>query len=447
MLRKVLVANRGEIALRVIRGCRALGVATVAVYSEADAEAPYVAAADEAVPIGPPPVQQSYLDAGKILEAALRTNAEAIHPGYGFLSENAGFARRCAENGIVFIGPSPEAIERMGSKATARELMRAAGVPVVPGSTSGVESVEAAKSVASDVGYPVFVKASAGGGGLGMQLAADAAAIEKVFPATVTRAQALFGQNAVYIEKALDRPRHVEFQIFGDTQKNIVHLHERECTIQRRHQKVIEETPSPVLTPALRARMGEAAVKAARAVDYMNAGTIEFLVDATGAFYFIEMNTRLQVEHPITEETCGVDLVQLQLRVAAGEPLPFRQADVAPRGHAMELRIYAEDPAKNFFPSPGTITVWKPPRGPGIRLDSGVEQGSVVSVHYDPLLAKLVVSSATREETITRALAAINGFQVEGVKTNIPLHAQILRHPEFCAGDFDTGFLYNRLRA
>jgi acetyl-CoA carboxylase biotin carboxylase subunit len=447
MFRKVLIANRGEIALRVIRGCRALGVTTVAVYSEADAGAPFVAAADERVPIGPPPAKESYLNAGKILDAALRAGAEAIHPGYGFLSENAEFAGRCAERGLVFIGPRPNAIERMGSKAAARQLMRASGVPVVPGSESDVESVEQAKAVAGAVGYPVFVKASAGGGGLGMQLVPDESALEKIFPAAVARAQSLFGESAVYIEKALEGPRHVEFQVFGDAHKNLVHLYERECTIQRRHQKVIEETPSPVLTPALRARMGEAAVKAARAVEYVNAGTIEFLVDAQREFYFIEMNTRLQVEHPITEETCGIDLVQLQLRVAAGEPLPFRQAEVAPRGHAIELRIYAEDPAKNFFPSPGTITVWEPPSGPGIRLDSGVREGSVVSVHYDPLLAKLVVMGATRQESIARALEALDRFRVEGVKTNIPLHREILRHPEFNAGDFDTGFLYNRLKA
>jgi len=447
VFRKVLIANRGEIAVRVIRACRELGIPTVAVYSEADTGALHAKAADERVPIGPSPAKQSYLDAERIIAAAKATGAEAIHPGYGFLSENADFARRCRDEGLVFIGPPADAIEKMGSKALARDLVRAAGVPVVPGSESGVESVEEAKLVAAAVGYPIFLKASAGGGGMGMQVVHDEATLEKVFVTARDRAESLFGQNAVYVEKGLAAPRHVEFQVFGDTHKNLIHFYERECTIQRRHQKVIEETPSPALTPEMRARMGEAAVRAARAVDYVNAGTIECLVDADRNFYFIEMNTRLQVEHPITEMTCGVDLVKLQLRVAAGEPIGIRQEDVKPEGHAIELRIYAEDPDRNFFPSPGTITVWQPPEGDGIRLDAGVTEGSVVSVHYDPLLAKLVVRGEDRTDSLSRALGALDRFRVEGVKTNIALHKNVLRHPEFRAGTFDTGFLYNRLKS
>ncbi|MDP3937052.1 MAG: acetyl-CoA carboxylase biotin carboxylase subunit [Deltaproteobacteria bacterium] len=446
MFRKVLIANRGEIALRVQQACRELGIRTVAVYSEADAGAPHARAADEAVLIGPPPARQSYLDADRILEAARATGAEAIHPGYGFLSENAGFARRCREAGIVFIGPQAEAIESMGSKAAARDLMRKAGVPVVPGSPGPTGSLDEAKKIAADVGYPVFVKASGGGGGIGMQLVRDDAGLDKVFEGARSRAESLFGDASVYIEKCLPGPRHVEFQVFGDARGNIVHLFERECSIQRRHQKVIEETPSTALTPELRKQMGEAAVRAAAAVDYVNAGTIEFLVDADRNFYFIEMNTRLQVEHPVTEVTCGVDLVHLQLRVAAGELLPFSQDAIKPSGHAIEFRIYAENPAKNFMPSPGTISKWKTPEGEGVRVDSGVGEGSVVSVHYDPLLAKLIVSGASREEAVLRALVALEGYVVEGIHTNIDLHKEVLRHPEFRAGEFDTGFLYNRLK-
>ncbi len=446
MFRKVLIANRGEISLRVQRACRELGIRTVAVHSEADAGALHARAADEAVLIGPPPARQSYLDADRILDAARSTGAEAIHPGYGFLSENAGFARRCREAGIVFIGPPPEAIESMGSKAAARDLMRKAGVPVVPGSHGPTGSLDEAKKIAADVGYPVFVKASGGGGGIGMQLVQDDAGLEKVFEGARSRAESLFGDASVYIEKCLHGPRHVEFQVFGDAGGNIVHLFERECSIQRRHQKVIEETPSTALTPDLRKQMGEAAVRAAAAVDYVNAGTIEFLVDADRNFYFIEMNTRLQVEHPVTEITCGVDLVHLQLRVAAGELLPLRQDTIKPSGHAIEFRIYAENPAKNFMPSPGTIQKWKAPEGEGVRVDSGVGEGSVVSVHYDPLLAKLIVSGPSREEAILRALDALEGYAVEGIHTNIELHKQVLRHPEFRAGEFDTGFLYNRLK-
>ncbi len=447
MFRKILIANRGEIAVRVIRACRELGIATVAVHSEADQSAVHAREADERVLIGPSPARQSYLDGRRIIAAARETGAEAIHPGYGFLSENADFARRCLEAGICFIGPGPDAIEKMGSKALARDLVRAAGVPVVPGSESGVETLDEAKLVAAGVGYPVFLKASAGGGGMGMQIVPDEATLEKVFVSARDRAESLFGQNAVYVEKGLRAPRHVEFQVFGDTHKNLIHLYERECTIQRRHQKVIEESPSPALTPELRERMGEAAIRAARAVDYVNAGTIECLVDAERNFYFIEMNTRLQVEHPVTEMTCGFDLVKLQIRVACGEPLGIAQADVKPRGHVLEMRIYAEDPDKNFFPSPGTIRVWRPPEGEGIRLDSGVTAGSVVSVHYDPMLAKLIVRGENRADAIARALDALERFCVEGVKTNIDMHKRVLRHPEFQAGNFDTGFLYNRLKA
>jgi acetyl-CoA carboxylase biotin carboxylase subunit len=447
VFKKILIANRGEIAVRVIRACRELGIGSVAVHSEADADAPHARAADERILIGPPPARQSYLDADRILAAARESGAEAIHPGYGFFSENAGFARRCREEGIVFIGPPAEAIEKMGSKAAARSLMREAGVPVVPGSDGGVESVEEARRVAEEIGFPVFIKASAGGGGLGMQIVGDTLALEKAIPLARARAEKLFGDGRLYVEKCLAGPRHVEFQIFGDGHGNVIHLYERECTIQRRHQKVIEETPSEALTPKLRERMGKAALRAARAVGYENAGTVEFLVDEDRSFYFIEMNTRLQVEHPITEETCGLDLVHLQLRVSAGEPLPLAQAEVRPEGHAIELRIYAENPEKNFLPSPGTISVWEVPEGEGIRLDAGVARGSVVSVHYDPLLAKLIVSAEKRSETIDRALEALEKFRVEGITVNIDMHKQVLRHPGFRAGQFDTGFLYNRLKA
>jgi acetyl-CoA carboxylase biotin carboxylase subunit len=447
VFKKILIANRGEIAVRVIRACRELGIGSVAVHSEADTDAPHARAANERVLIGPPPARQSYLDADRILAAARESGAEAIHPGYGFFSENAEFARRCSEEGIVFIGPSAEAIEKMGSKAAARSLMREAGVPVVPGSDGGVESVEEARRVAEEIGFPVFVKASAGGGGLGMQIVGDTPALEKAIPSARARAEKLFGDGRLYIEKCLAGPRHVEFQIFGDGHGNVIHLFERECTIQRRHQKVIEETPSEALTPELRERMGEAALRAARAVGYTNAGTVEFLVDEGRSFYFIEMNTRLQVEHPITEETCGLDLVHLQFQVSAGESLPLAQADVRPEGHAIELRIYAENPEKNFLPSPGTISVWEVPEGEGIRVDAGVARGSVVSVHYDPLLAKLVVSAGKRSETIPRALEALEKFRVEGIMVNIDLHKQVLRHPEFRAGEFDTGLLYKRLKA
>ena len=447
VFRKVLIANRGEIALRVMRACRDLGIATVAVYSEADADAPHALGADERVLIGPPPARESYLDADRIVRAAKQTGAEAIHPGYGFLSERAEFARLCGEAGLVFIGPRAESIEKMGSKAQARTLMQRAGVPVVPGSEGPVQTIEAAKKAAIETAYPVFIKASGGGGGLGMQRVQDEAALEKAFPAATARAASLFGDGAVYIEKCIEAPRHVEFQIFGDGDGNLIHLYERECTIQRRHQKVIEETPAPGLTPALRARMGEAAIEAARAVDYLNAGTVEFLIDAEKNFYFIEMNTRLQVEHTVTEATCNVDLVHMQFQVASGEPLALSQREVRPEGHAIQFRIYAENPAKNFMPSPGTIEKWEEPKGEGVRVDSGVAEGSVVSVYYDPLLAKLVVSGKSREEAIERALNALGNYRVEGIQTNIDLHREVLQHREFQAGDFDTGFLYNRLKA
>jgi acetyl-CoA carboxylase biotin carboxylase subunit len=437
VLQRVLIANRGEIARRVIRGCRTMGIHAIAVYSEADAGWPHVADADEAVAIGPAPARDSYLDIARLLEAARRTKAEAVHPGYGFLSENWRFAQACEAAGLVFIGPSWRVIQQMGDKVAARALMSAAGVPVVPGSTGPVDSVDAAREVAARVGYPVMVKAAAGGGGIGMVRVPDEAGLASAFTAAQRRAQSAFGSGALFVERYLENPRHVEVQVFGDAGGRVVHLHERECSIQRRHQKLVEESPAPNLLAALRARLTEAAVAGARAVGYVNAGTMEFIVHGE-QFYFLEMNTRLQVEHPVTEEVTGLDLVQAQLRVASGEPLPWTQEQVPQRGCSIECRVYAEDPARNFMPSPGRISRLVLPAGPGVRVECGVAEGVEVSVHYDPLLAKLIATGATRVDAIERMRGALAAFVVEGVKTVIPFQQRVVDSPAFRAGAVHT---------
>ena len=437
MLQSVLIANRGEIARRVIRGCRALGVRTVAIYSEADAGWPHVTDADEAVLIGPAPARESYLDVDRILEAARRTNAQAVHPGYGFLSENWRFAQACEAAGLIFVGPSWRVIQQMGDKVGARRLMAGAGVPVVPGSNGPLESAEAAREIAGSIGYPVMIKAAAGGGGIGMVRVKDGGGLAAAFASAQRRAQSAFGSGALFVERFLEAPRHVEVQVFGDAGGRVVHLHERECSIQRRHQKLVEESPAPNLSAVLKARLTEAAVAGARAVGYVNAGTMEFIVQGD-AFYFLEMNTRLQVEHPVTEEVTGLDLVAAQLRVASGEPLPWAQEQVAQRGASIECRIYAEDPTKGFMPSPGRITRLVLPEGPGVRVECGVTEGVEVTVHYDPLLAKLITSGRTRDEAIARMSAALGGFVVEGVKTAIPFQQRVMQSAAFRAGAVHT---------
>ena len=437
MLQSVLVANRGEIARRVIRGCRALGVRAVAVYSEADAGWPHVADADEAVLIGPAPARESYLDVARILDAARRTNAQAVHPGYGFLSENWRFAQACEAAGLIFVGPSWRVIQQMGDKVGARRLMAEAGVPVVPGSDGPVDSVDAARRVAARIGYPLMIKAAAGGGGIGMMKVKDEPALSAAFASAQRRAQSAFGTGALFVERYLEGARHVEVQVFGDATGRVLHLHERECSIQRRHQKLVEESPAPGLAGTLKARLVQAALAGARAVGYVNAGTMEFLVRGD-EFYFLEMNTRLQVEHPVTEEVTGLDLVEAQLRVAGGEPLPWTQEQVTQRGSSIECRIYAEDPAKNFMPSPGRLSRLVLPDGPGVRVDCGVAEGVEVSVHYDPLLAKLITSGPTRDDAIDRMGAALASFVVEGVKTVIPFHQRVVQSSLFRAGSVHT---------
>jgi acetyl-CoA carboxylase biotin carboxylase subunit len=437
VLRSVLVANRGEIARRIIRGCRALGIRAIAVYSEADAGWPHVADADEAIAIGPAPARESYLSIERILDAARRTRAEAVHPGYGFLSENWRFAQACEQAGLLFVGPSWRVIQQMGDKVAARRLMATAGVPVVPGSDGPVESVDAVREIAGRIGYPVMIKAAAGGGGIGMLRVRDEAGLAAAFASSQRRAQSAFGSGSLFVERFLEAPRHVEVQILGDGAGRVIHLHERECSIQRRHQKLVEESPAPLLPAALKARLTEAAVAGARAVGYVNAGTMEFIVQGD-AFYFLEMNTRLQVEHPVTEEVTGIDLVQAQLRVASGEPLPWTQEQIPQRGASIECRIYAEDPAKTFMPSPGRLTRLVLPEGPGVRLECGVAEGVEVSVHYDPLLAKLIASGRTRGEAIERMSAALGAFVVEGVKTVIPFQQRVMQSAVFRSGAVHT---------
>jgi acetyl-CoA carboxylase biotin carboxylase subunit len=442
MFRKILIANRGEIAVRIIRACRDLNVSPVAVFSAADARALHVRLADEAYGIGPAPSVESYLRIERIVEAALRSGAEAIHPGYGFLAENASFAQAVADAGLVFIGPSAEAMRVMGEKTSARRAAVAAGVPVVPGTTEPLSSLDEAREVAASFGYPVMLKAAAGGGGKGMRLVHSEEELRSAFETARAEAAAAFGDPSVYLEKAVERPRHIEIQIFADSHGNYVHLGERECSIQRRHQKVIEECPSPINDASLRDAMGRAAVLAARAVNYSGAGTVEFLVaDATREFYFLEMNTRLQVEHPVTELVTGIDLVREQITVAAGEPLSFGQADVAWRGHAIECRVYAENPENNFLPSPGRITSLRVPAGPGVRDDGGIEAGAEVSIYYDPMISKLAAWGRTRAEAVDRLRRALDEYAVGGIKTTLPFFREIVRDPEFIAGRLDTGFI------
>jgi acetyl-CoA carboxylase biotin carboxylase subunit len=444
MFKKVLVANRGEIALRVIRACRELGIQTVAVYSEADRESLHVRFADDDVCIGPAPARESYLRIPRIIAAAEITGADAIHPGYGFLAENAEFVETCAASQITFIGPTAAQIRLMGDKAEARKTMTAVGVPVVPGTPGPVDDPEPALGFAREIGFPVIIKAAAGGGGKGMRVSRDPDDFFKAFALARSEALAAFGNGDIYVEKYLDRPRHIEFQIMGDTHGNVIHLGERDCSVQRRHQKLIEEAPSPAMTPALRAQMGDAAVRGAKAINYVGAGTIEMLLNEDGAFYFMEMNTRIQVEHPVTEQLTGIDLVKEQIRVAAGEPL---SVSVVPplRGHVIECRINAEDPAKGFQPSPGRIEVFHPPGGPGVRLDTHVYAGYTVPPYYDSLLAKLIVQGRDRDEALRRMHMALESFIIEGVTTTSPFLAKVMEHPKFRAGDFDTKFLEREL--
>jgi len=444
--RKLLVANRGEIAVRVIRACRALGIASVAVHSEPDAGAPHARLADEAVAIGPPRAGESYLSVERILAAARATGAEAVHPGYGFLSENGDFAEACATAGLVFVGPSPDVIRRMGDKVTSRALVREAGVPIVPGSTEAL-SDEAAHAAALSLGLPVLVKASAGGGGRGLRRVEREERLAKAIARARSEAASGFGDDAIYVEKAIERPRHVEVQLLADRHGRVVHLFERECSIQRRHQKLLEEAPAAGVSPSLRAELGAAAVAAARAVGYEGAGTVEFLLDRHDRFYFLEMNTRIQVEHAVTEAVTGVDLVQAMIRVATGEPLPFAQEDLRIDGHAIEARIYAEDPDRGFLPSPGRIDRYEEPAGEGIRVDSGVEAGFEVTPFYDPMLAKLIAWGPDRTAAIGRLRDAVDAFAIEGPATSLPFHARLLAHPAFAAGGYDTGFIDEHLPA
>ncbi len=446
MFKKILIANRGEIAVRVLRACQEMGIAAVVVYSDVDRAALHVRKADEAYPIGPAAASESYLNIPKILEVARRSGADAIHPGYGFLSENAKFAKACADAGVKFIGPTAAAMEAMGSKTRARQAMEKAGVPFVPGTSRGVESFDEAEQVAARIGYPVMLKAAAGGGGKGMRLVHAPEQLKSSLEAARSEAERSFGDSEVYIEKAIVNPRHIEMQVLADEHGNTVYLGERECSLQRRHQKVLEEAPSPIVEADMRRRMGEVAVRVAQAANYTNAGTVEFLVDQAKNFYFLEMNTRLQVEHPVTELITGLDLVHLQIRIAAGEKLPFRQEDVNIRGHAIECRIYAEDPDNNYFPSPGKITLLQEPAGPGIRIDSGTYEGWNVPIDYDPLLAKLIGYGSDRDQTIARLARALNEYFVGGIKTNLPLFSRILRDAEFRAAKLDTGFLDRMLK-
>jgi acetyl/propionyl-CoA carboxylase alpha subunit len=446
MLKRVLIANRGEIALRIIRACREIGIETVAVYSDADSLAPHAIMADRALPIGPAPATESYLSIPRIIEAAMKAGADAVHPGYGFLSENAQFARACAERGLTFIGPPADVIAAMGSKIAARRLVQAAGVPVVPGEVPEDQSDDGLAESVGRVGLPALVKASAGGGGKGMRHIGDASEALPAIQAARREAAAAFGDGTLYVERLIEQPHHVEVQVFGDDKGGVVHLFERECSVQRRHQKVIEESPSPVVTAGLRRRMTAAAVDAAGAANYRNAGTVEFLVDLSAGggdeapFYFLEMNTRLQVEHAVTEQVTGLDLVRAQLVVASGEPLPWNDA-IVQRGHAIEARVYAEDPAAGFLPQAGRLLLYREPHLPGVRIDSGVVEGGEISVHYDPMIAKVIASAETRDHAIARLAAALRVFPILGLRTNIPFLLRVLEHPLFHEGRIDTGFL------
>ncbi len=441
MFKKVLIANRGEIALRVIRACHELDIETVAVYSEADRECLHVRFADDDVCIGPPPSRLSYLRIPNIIAAAELTGADAIHPGYGFLAESPTFAQTCEASGITFIGPTAEQIRQMGDKATARELVASLGIPVVPGSDGAIEDPKEALRVAKGIGFPVIVKASAGGGGKGMRVAQDPAAFAQAFQLARNEALAAFGSAAVYVEKFLERPRHIEFQVMGDRHGRVMHLCERDCSVQRRHQKLIEVAPSPVVDQEMREKMGECAVRVTQEIGYVGAGTVEFLLDEDRHFYFMEMNTRIQVEHPVTELVTNFDLVKEQIRVAAGEPLMLNLSGNRLRGHAIECRVNAEDPYRNFQPSPGTITAYHPPGGPGVRVDTHIYAGYTVPPYYDSLLAKLIVHGITRQEALSRMRHALDSFIIEGVTTTIPFLRRVIEHPDFEAGEVDTKFL------
>jgi acetyl-CoA carboxylase biotin carboxylase subunit len=438
---KILIANRGEIALRVIRACRTLGVPSVAVHSDVDADALHVRFADEAICIGPAPAAESYLNVPRIIAAAEISGADAIHPGYGFLAENAEFAEICAESDVTFIGPSPEVLRRMGDKAEARRSMAAAGVPVVPGSEEAIDKERKAVAIARQLGYPVIIKAAAGGGGRGLRVAHGEDEFKRLFGVARREAEQAFGDDRVYVERYVEEPRHVEFQVLGDKHGRVVHLGERDCSVQRRHQKLVEESPSPALDETLRARMGGAAVRGAQSVGYVGAGTVEFLLDPSGEFYFMEMNARIQVEHPVTEMVAGVDLVGEQIRLAAGEPLRFPEGHFGLRGHAIEFRINAEDPDRDFLPSPGRITSFHVPGGPGVRVDTHAYAGYAIPPYYDSLIAKLICQGANREEALARSRAALDEFVVEGVRTTIPFHQSLLKNERFLAGAVSTRFL------
>lgn len=440
-MKKILVANRGEIALRVMETARKMGIQTVAVFSEADRNAPHVKFADEAVCIGEPPSNKSYLDGEKIVKVAKELGVEGIHPGYGFLSENADFAELVTKNGLTFIGPKPEAIRVMGSKLAAKEAVKDYGIPMVPGIDEAITDVEKAKKIASEIGYPILIKASAGGGGKGMRVVEEEKVLADQMKRAISEAESAFGDGSVFIEKYVASPRHIEIQILADTHGNVLHLFERECSIQRRHQKVVEEAPSVVLDEALRKEMGEAAVKVAKACDYVGAGTVEFLFDENRKFYFLEMNTRLQVEHPVTEFITGIDLVEQQIKVARGEELAFKQEDLTITGHALELRVYAEDPLDDFLPSVGKLERYRTPSGKGIRLDNGFEEGMDIPIYYDPMLAKLVTYGDTREEAIQLMIEAIDDYEVVGVSTTLPFGKFVCEHEAFRSGNFDTHFV------
>jgi acetyl-CoA carboxylase biotin carboxylase subunit len=441
MFKKILIANRGEIAIRIMRACREMGIATVAVYSEVDRTAQHVRYADEAYLLGPAPAAESYLMMKKIIAAAKKSQAQAIHPGYGFLAENPEFAQLVKDSGLIFIGPEPETIRLLGDKMAAREAMIKADVPIVPGVKHAISSVADAQTIADEIGYPILLKAAAGGGGKGMRVVRAPGEIPQFFKMARSEAKSAFGDDRIYIEKYLEKPRHIEIQIIADQHGNVVHLGERECSIQRRHQKVIEESPSPIVDPDMRRRMGETAVKAAKAANYVNAGTVEFLVDNDKNFYFLEVNTRLQVEHPVTEMVTGIDLAKEQIRIAAGEPLSFRQDGIQWRGSAIECRIYAEDPENNFLPSIGKIQSYREPNGIGVRVDSALSKGDSVSMYYDPLISKLITWGRDRNEAIQRMKRALDEYTISGVQTVIPFHKQVMSHPDFIAGDISTHFI------
>ncbi len=445
-IQKLLVANRGEIALRVMRSAKEMGISTVAVYSEADRHAPFVRFADEAVCIGPAPSKESYLVFDKIIKVCTDLKVDAVHPGYGFLSENGDFCRALEKAGVTFVGPSPHAMKVMGDKLAAKEAVKNHGVPLVPGTEGAVSRLEQAMKVAKTITFPILIKAAAGGGGKGMRIVNEESELKEGLERAISEAQNAFGDGSVFIEKYVAGPRHIEVQVMADTHGNTLYLFERECSVQRRHQKVVEEAPSAVLTPELRKRMGEAAVAVAKSVDYTGAGTVEFLLDEKNNFYFMEMNTRLQVEHPVTEMITGLDLVKLQIRVAEGEQLPMKQEDLKINGHAIEIRVYAEDPANNFLPDIGTLTTYRPPQGPGVRVDDGFEEGMTIPIHYDPMIAKLITHGATRAEAIGRMERAIDDYAIAGVETTLPFCRFTMGHPAFQSGKYDTHFVRDHFK-